>query len=109
MFCTKPLGKSQTDRLVEIEDQLLYLSEVLDRMRLLESRMSEIDVKVNRIDELADRLETMPVCELMVRIEALEDKAITSGGFENGDSSTSTIVLVKKCIEGFDNDEQVIV
>ena len=86
MSAAKQLGKSQANRLAGIEDQLLCMSEVLDRMGLLDSRMNEIATKADRIDEMAGRLEAMPIPELMTRVEVLEDRATTAGGFEHRDS-----------------------
>lgn len=74
MSIAKQLDKSQVDQLVKNEDQLLYLSEVSVAMWLLESRINEIVNKVDRIDEMASCLEAMLVHELIVRVEALEDK-----------------------------------
>ena len=62
------------------------MSEVPDRMGLLESRMNEIFAKADKIDEMVGHLEAMPVRQLMFRVEALEDKVITYGGFEHRDS-----------------------
>ena len=73
MSTAKQLGKSRANRLVEIKDHLLYISEVLKGMRLLESHMNESAAKVNRINEMASRLEAMSVHELMVRVKALKD------------------------------------
>ncbi|KAA0050282.1 uncharacterized protein E5676_scaffold3369G00010 [Cucumis melo var. makuwa] len=43
-------GKTQKDRLVELEEQMLYLTEVLDSIRFLESRLEEIAEKTDTID-----------------------------------------------------------
>ncbi|KAG7029886.1 hypothetical protein SDJN02_08229, partial [Cucurbita argyrosperma subsp. argyrosperma] len=88
MSTAKQLGKSQANRLAGIKDQLLCMSEVPDGMGLLDSRMNEISAKADRINEMAGRLEAMPVRELMTRVEVLEDEATTVGGFEHRDSLT---------------------
>ena len=66
--------------------QLLCMSEVPDRMGLLKSRMNKIVAKADRNDEMAGHLESMPIRELMIWAEALEDKIITSGGFKRRNS-----------------------
>ena len=85
------------------------MSEVLDGMGLLESHMTEIAAKVDRIDEMAGHLEEMPVRELMSSVEALEDKATTSGGFEHRNSSTGSVARMEERIEGLDDAQQAIV
>lgn len=95
--------------MVVIEDRLLYLNEVPDGMKLLESHTNEIAAKANRIDEMVGRLETMPVHELLVKLDALEDKATISSGFEHSDSSMDFVTLMEEHIEGLDNAQQVIV
>ena len=91
MSAAKQLGKSQADRLAKIEEQLLYMSEVSDGMRLLKFCLNEITAKADMTDEMASRLETMSICELMNRVKILEDKATSAGGFECRDSSTGLL------------------
>ena len=62
----KQLDKSQADRLSKIERQLFCMSEIPDRMGLLESRMNEMSAKANRFNEMACHLETMSILELMI-------------------------------------------
>ena len=50
--------------MVVIENRLLYLNEVPDGMKLLESHTNEIAAKADRIDEMA---EAMLVHELLVK------------------------------------------
>ncbi|TYK16922.1 uncharacterized protein E5676_scaffold130G00580 [Cucumis melo var. makuwa] len=45
-----PSGKAQRDRLVELEEQMLYLVEVPDSIHFLESRLEEIAEKTDMID-----------------------------------------------------------
>ena len=71
--------------------------------------MNEIVVKAAKIDEMASRLETMLVHELMMRVEVLEDKATTTGGFERRDSSTSSVTRMEERIKGLDKTQQAIV
>ncbi|TYK28786.1 senescence-specific cysteine protease sag39 [Cucumis melo var. makuwa] len=50
MSSANPSSKAQRDRLVELEEQLLYLAEVSDSIRFLESRLEEIAEKTDIID-----------------------------------------------------------
>ncbi|KAA0056134.1 uncharacterized protein E6C27_scaffold697G00140 [Cucumis melo var. makuwa] len=50
MLSANPPGKVQKDRLVELEEQMLYLVEVFDFIRYLESRLEEIFEKTDTID-----------------------------------------------------------
>ena len=59
MSAAKELGKSQTNQLVETENQLLHLSEVRDEMGLLKSCMNSIFANADRINKLAGRLEKL--------------------------------------------------
>lgn len=73
---------SQAYRLVGIKDQMLYISEVLDGIWLLESRINEIVTKSKMIDEMTGPLKAMSPRELMVWVEFLEDKITTTSDFE---------------------------
>ncbi|KAA0063481.1 uncharacterized protein E5676_scaffold668G00010 [Cucumis melo var. makuwa] len=54
MSSSNPSGKAQKDRLVELEEQMLYLVEVPDSIRYLESRLDEISEKTDAIDARGD-------------------------------------------------------
>ena len=109
MYVAKQLSKSQADQLVEIEGQLLYLSEVPNGMSLLESRMNKIAAKADRINEMTDHIEAMSAYELMVTVETLKDKVTIAGGFDRGDNSMSSVAQMEECIEGLDNAQQDII
>ena len=85
------------------------MSEVPNGMKLLESRMNEIIAKADRINEMTSHLEEMFVCELMIRVEALEDKATTTGSFKHRDSSTAFAARMEESIEGLNNAQQAII
>ena len=89
--------------MAEIEEHLLSISEALNGMRLLESRMNEISLKGDKIDKMADRLEAMPIRELMIRDEALEDKDTNVVGFKHRDCSTGSIARIKDGVESLYN------
>ena len=54
--------------------------------------MNKITTKVDKIDQMGGHLEAMPVCELMLMVEALEDNGTTVGDFEHVDNSTSSVI-----------------
>jgi len=97
------LGKSHVDRLVEIEERMLYLIEVPDSVRFLEYRLDEIAAKADTIDAVAGRLDGMPVQELMMRVETLEDKVTRPCGFERGDSLSGSVAHMEERVENLDN------
>jgi len=84
MSATKELGKSHVDRLGEMEEHLLYLIEVPDQVRFLETRLKEVSEKAGGIDAVAGRLDGMPLKELMTRVSTLEANASRLGSFERG-------------------------
>lgn len=51
----------------------------------------------------------MSIHELMVRVEALEDKITTAGVFECGASSMDSVAWMEEHIEDLDNAQQAIV
>ncbi|KAA0043298.1 uncharacterized protein E5676_scaffold129G00780 [Cucumis melo var. makuwa] len=57
MLSENSSGKTQKDRLVELEEQMLYLVEVPDSIRFLESRLKEISEKADTIDAVAGHVE----------------------------------------------------
>ena len=69
MSSVDPSGKAQRDRLAELEEQMLYLAEVPDSIRYLESRLEEISEKAGTIDALAGRVEGLPIQELLARVD----------------------------------------
>lgn len=100
--------KSRVDRSVEIEEKMLYPSEVLDNLGFLESSLNEIATKVNIIDVAASRLDRMSIQELMPQVESLEDKVTWISGFRGGDSSTSFVPRIKEHVGGLNNSQKVI-
>ena len=52
---------------------------------------------------MVDRLEAMPIHALMVRVEPLEDKVTTVGGFECGDNFMGSVARMEEHIEAQDN------
>ena len=71
--------------------------------------MNDISVKGDKIGKMAGRLEAMPIRELMIRDETLEDKDTTVVGFEKRDCSMDSIARMKDGVESLYNAQKVIV
>ncbi|KAA0065910.1 senescence-specific cysteine protease sag39 [Cucumis melo var. makuwa] len=110
MSSANPSGKSQKDRLVEIEEQMLYLVEVPDSIRYLESRLDEISEKIDTIDAVAGRIEGLPIQELLARVETLE--ANTNVGrtinYERGESSSGFTAHMEERVSELDSSQKAL-
>ncbi|KAA0051361.1 uncharacterized protein E6C27_scaffold55G00850 [Cucumis melo var. makuwa] len=110
MSSSNPLGMAQKDRLVELEEQMLYLVEVPDSICYLESRLDEIFEKTNTIDVVAGRVEGFPIQELMTRVDALET-TINIGrtvNYERGDSSTGSVAHIEERVQELDSSQKTL-
>ncbi|KAA0046982.1 uncharacterized protein E6C27_scaffold230G001680 [Cucumis melo var. makuwa] len=110
MSSSNPSGKAQKDRLVELEEQMLYLVEVPDSIRYLESRLEEIFEKTNTIDAVAGRVEGFPIQELMTRVDALET-TVNIGrtvNYERGDSSTGSVAHIEERVQELDSSQKTL-
>ncbi|KAA0061794.1 senescence-specific cysteine protease sag39 [Cucumis melo var. makuwa] len=69
---------------------MLYLAEVPDSIRYLESRLEEISEKTGTIDAVAGRDEGLPIQELLERVDTLEANINfrRTVNYERGDSSS---------------------
>ncbi|TYK21917.1 uncharacterized protein E5676_scaffold494G00580 [Cucumis melo var. makuwa] len=59
----KPVHEAQKDRLVELEEYMLYLFKAPDSIRYLESRLEKISEKIDIIDSVAGRVEGLLIQE----------------------------------------------
>ncbi|KAA0040334.1 uncharacterized protein E5676_scaffold142G004340 [Cucumis melo var. makuwa] len=110
MSSSNPSNKAQKDRLVELEEQMLYLVEVPDSIRYLESRLDEISKKTNMIDAVAGRVEGFLIQELMARVNSLETN-INIGRtvkYERGDSSTGSVVHIEERVQELDSSQKTL-
>ncbi|KAA0044660.1 reverse transcriptase [Cucumis melo var. makuwa] len=80
-----PSGKAQRDRLVELKEQMLYLVEVPDSIRFLESRLEEIAEKTDMID--AGTVER-------------------TGSHERGDSWTGSVAHIEERVQELDSSQK---
>ena len=110
MSSSNPSGKAQRDRLVEIEEQMLYLVEVPDSIRYLESRVDEISEKANMIDAVAGRVEGLPIQELLARVDALEENtnARRTINYERGESSSGFAAHMEERVGELDNAQKTL-
>ncbi|KAA0067252.1 uncharacterized protein E5676_scaffold231G00330 [Cucumis melo var. makuwa] len=110
MLSSNPSGKAQKDRLVEIEEQMLYLVEVPDSIRYLESRLDEISEKTDMIDAVAGRVEGLPIQELLARVDALEENtnARRTVNYERGDSSSGFAAHMKERVSELDSSQKTL-
>ncbi|KAA0026251.1 uncharacterized protein E5676_scaffold343G00260 [Cucumis melo var. makuwa] len=110
MSSADPSGKTQRDRLAELEEQMLYLVEVPDSIRYFESRLEEIFEKVGTIDEVAGRVEGLPIQELLARVDTL--KANTNVrrtiNYERGDSSSSFAIYMEERVSELDSSQKTL-
>ena len=74
MSTTKSTPKSQADRLTLIDEEMLFFKEVPNTIRFLEARVTELNGKVVEIDAMGNRLDGLPIAELMFRVTSLEEK-----------------------------------
>ncbi|KAA0057412.1 uncharacterized protein E6C27_scaffold280G002880 [Cucumis melo var. makuwa] len=110
MSSSNPSGKAQRDRLVEIEEQMLYLVEVPDPIRYLESRVDEISEKANMIDAVAGRVKGLPIQELLARVDALEENtnARRTTNYERGESSSGFGAHMEERVGELDNAQKTL-
>ena len=76
MSVAKQSSKTHDERLVGIEEQMLYLVEVPDSIRFLEQRLEDIAKKADGIEAVSDRLDGLPIQELLTRVDTLESRVM---------------------------------
>ena len=88
MSVAKQSSKTHNERLMRIEEQMLYLVEVPDSIRFLEQRLEDIAKKVDGIEVVFGRLDGLPIQELLTRVDALKSRVMRTGNvtYERGDS-----------------------
>ncbi|TYK08452.1 uncharacterized protein E5676_scaffold654G00680 [Cucumis melo var. makuwa] len=110
MSSTNPSGNAQKDRLVELKEQMLYLVEVPDSIRYLESRLNEISEKTDTIDTVAGCVEGLPIQELLTRVDILETN-ISVGrtvNYERGDSLSGFAAHMEERVNELDNSQKTL-
>ncbi|KAA0055941.1 uncharacterized protein E6C27_scaffold319G00670 [Cucumis melo var. makuwa] len=89
---------------------MLYLVEVPDSIRYLESRVDEISEKANMIDAVAGRVEGLPIQELLARVDALEENtnARRTINYERGESSSGFAAHMEERVGELDNAQKTL-
>ncbi|KAA0045293.1 uncharacterized protein E6C27_scaffold316G00510 [Cucumis melo var. makuwa] len=108
MSSANPSGKAQRDRLKELEEQMLYLIEVPDSIRFLESRLEKIAEKTDMIDAVAGRVEGLLIQELLARVDTLEETVGRTGSHERGDSSTGSVAHIEERVQELDSSQKTL-
>ncbi|KAA0050163.1 uncharacterized protein E6C27_scaffold675G001960 [Cucumis melo var. makuwa] len=110
MSSLNPSGKAQKDRLVELEEQMLYLVEVPDSIRYLESRLDEISEKTDAIDAVAGCVEALLIQELLARVDTLETNISIrrTVNYERGDSSSGFVTHMEERVSELDSSQKTL-
>ncbi|KAA0053377.1 uncharacterized protein E6C27_scaffold428G00350 [Cucumis melo var. makuwa] len=106
MSMTNQSDKVQKDRLVELEEQMLYLMEVPDSIHFLESRLKEISKKVDTIDAVAGCIKRLPIQELLARIDTLKVNVGITGNYERGDSFSGSVTHIEERVNELDSSQK---
>ncbi|KAA0066321.1 uncharacterized protein E6C27_scaffold21G003810 [Cucumis melo var. makuwa] len=89
---------------------MLYLVEVPDSIRYLESRVDEISEKADMIDAVAGRVEGLPIQELLARVDALEENtnARRTINYERGESSSGFATHMEERVSELDSAQKTL-
>ncbi|KAA0035567.1 reverse transcriptase [Cucumis melo var. makuwa] len=87
---------------------MLYLVEVSDSIRFLESRLEEIAEKTDTIDSVASRVEGLPLQELFARVDTLEGNVGRTGSHGRGDSSMGTVAHIEERVQELDSSQKTL-
>ncbi|KAA0053384.1 uncharacterized protein E6C27_scaffold428G00460 [Cucumis melo var. makuwa] len=87
---------------------MLYLVEVPDSIRFLESRLKEIAEKTDMIDAVAGRVEGLSIQELLARVDTLEGTVGRTGSHERGDSSTGSVAHIEERVQELDSSQKAL-
>ena len=98
MLTVKQLSKSQFERLIEIEEQFLYMRELPDEVIFLWTRLDELDEKVQEIDVLNYQIDGLPINKLTLRVDSIEHKVARTDSFECGSSASSSLSHIWKSL-----------
>ncbi|KAA0042047.1 senescence-specific cysteine protease sag39 [Cucumis melo var. makuwa] len=108
MSSMNPSGKAQKDELVKLEEHMLYLVEVSDFIRYLESRLDEISEKTDTIDAVAGHVEGLPIQELLVRVDTLEVNVGRTDNYKYGDSSSGFVAHMEGRVNELDSFQKTL-
>ena len=81
---------------------MLFLKEVPDTIRFLEERVTELNGKVVQIDAMGNRLDGLPIAELMFRVSSLEERVAPTSNSRPSGSPDSSVAHKEGHGEEFD-------
>ncbi|KAA0062302.1 uncharacterized protein E5676_scaffold313G003310 [Cucumis melo var. makuwa] len=87
---------------------MLYLVEVLDSIRFLESRLEEIAEKTDMIDAIVGRVEGLPIQELLARVNTLKGNVGRTSSHERGDSSMGSVAHIEERVQELDSSQKTL-
>ncbi|TYK31693.1 uncharacterized protein E5676_scaffold398G00590 [Cucumis melo var. makuwa] len=87
---------------------MLYLIEVPDSIRFLESHLEEIAEKTDMIDVVASRVEGLPIQELLARVDTLEETVGRTGSHKRGDSSRDSVAYIEERVQELDSSQKTL-
>lgn len=67
----KQLTKLHVDRLIDIENQMMFFKKFFVIVRFMESQLVELDERVDGINVMSARLDKLPIKELIFRVDSL--------------------------------------
>ena len=102
MSATKSTPKAQADQFMLIEEEMLFLKEVPDTLRFLEARVIELSGKVVEIYAMDNRLDGLPIAELMYRVTSLEERVAPTSSPKPSGSPDSSVAHKEGRGEEFD-------
>ena len=80
----------------------MFLKEVPDTIRFLEARVTELNGKVVEIDAMGNRLDGLPITELMFRVASLEERVASTSNSRPIGSPDSSVTHKEGRREEFD-------
>ena len=81
---------------------MLFLKEDPDTIRFLEAQVKELSGKVVEIDAMGNRLDGLPIAELMFRVTSLEEKVTPTSSLRPSGSPDSSVAHKEGRGEEFD-------
>ena len=108
MSVAKQSSKTHNERLMGIEEQMLYLVEVPDSIQFLEQQLKDIAKNVDGIEAMFGRLDRLPIQELLTRVDTLESRVMRTENvtYEHGDSSSGSVAQMEEQVMELDNSQK---
>ena len=88
---------------------MLFLKEVPDTVRFLEAQVTELNGKVVEIDAMGNRLDGLPIKELMFRVASLEERVSPTSSTRPASSPDSSVAHKEGRGEEFDELQNTMI